>query len=893
MLASDFDNKPKMSRFRRFLKHLFTTEDWRLSAFYILFAATLVMETVPVSDALGDIASKSGSNLAAWFLVLCYILVLVGLFWRSLSLRTRTWLGIASLYLYGTTLLAHTGTFSGGRTYLLVASLLASVLISMKSGIILLTATLVIPLVLGQAYLSGLVNWDVSTILWKKWLISTVGHSLLGAALTISVTIIIRRLESSLIEARNSRDVINHRLQMEKLTASISVRVGSARIEQFEDAIQWALQSLGELMRVDRAYLFGTDAAHTVWNNTHEWCAQGIASQIDALQNLPMAKFGWWQQQMENNVPIILNDIGTISESEPVVYALLREQGIASTLAVPLIREDSFYGFIGFDTLRNKREWNIDDVQLLRTIADILAGRKRRAGYEQELVESERRYRMLVENAPIGVVLVDEKGYVLETNSSAEKLGDIPQFHPGESLLETDVLIKSNFVEQFKQCLSEDVHCTGDILYRQDLHMERWARYHLARMNLGENQPGQVLVVVEDTSHAHALQETLNRSQRMEALGRLAGGVAHDFNNLLTVINGYMEMTLETPNLDPALKDDLVIVAEAGSTASKLTSQLLLFSRRQEAKVERVEVNQLLHDMNSLLGRLINESIELDLELTDEPCYIQADSSQIEQVVMNLVVNARDAILEGGRIQVGVRHITIDKETAEIIPDAVDGEHVQIFVQDTGTGMTPEVLQHIFEPFFTTKAENRGTGLGLATVYGIVTKFDGHITVDSEPGKGSIFYINIPFNNDETWQNDEAAEVISDHSYSSEQYTILLVEDDATVRRLVKRSLENMNYTVNDAPNADAALEMLQSGLAVDLVISDVVMPGMSGIKLARALHELSPAIPIILMSGYPQELSEAEDIRDEGVPLLLKPVKRQELLEVIQQVLQQPPFES
>ena len=481
---------------------------------------------------------------------------------------------------------------------------------------------------------------------------------------------------------------------------------------------------------------------------------------------------------------------------------------------------------------------------------------------------------------------MDEKGYVLETNSSAEKLGDIPQFHPGESLLETDVLIKSNFVEQFKQCLSEDVHCTGDILYRQDLHMERWARYHLARMNLGENQPGQVLVVVEDTSHAHALQETLNRSQRMEALGRLAGGVAHDFNNLLTVINGYMEMTLETPDLDPALKDDLVIVAEAGSTASKLTSQLLLFSRRQEAKVERVEVNQLLHDMNSLLGRLINESIELDLELTDEPCYIQADSSQIEQVVMNLVVNARDAILEGGRIQVGVRHITIDKETAEIIPDAVDGEHVQIFVQDTGTGMTPEVLQHIFEPFFTTKAENRGTGLGLATVYGIVTKFDGHITVDSEPGKGSIFYINIPFNNDETWQNDEAAEVISDHSYSSEQYTILLVEDDATVRRLVKRSLENMNYTVNDAPNADAALEMLQSGLKVDLVISDVVMPGMSGIKLARALHELSPAIPIILMSGYPQELKEVEDIRDEGVPLLLKPVKRQDLQNMIRQVL-------
>ncbi len=861
------------------------SDKWRWKPFYIIFLASLVVEILVLFYSI--FRPQTGQQDITSIALQCFgvILLLISLLWRSRSLETRIWLGIASLYSVAIMLFLFGDSFRGGEIVLFTASL-ASVLISTASGVILTGLNFILLLSLGRAALAGLVSWGGPEFIWDIWLIDTISYCVFTAVLTISASLTINVLKDSLISAERNQVALKHRLEMEQLGAIVSTQVGSARYDQLDEGIDWALQALGETTQVDRTYLFDIDPVRRVWNNTHEWCAPGITPQKDSLQNLPMDDLRWWADKIEANEPIIMNDIEIISDSEPAIYALLHEQGIQSMLVVPLLGEDAFYGFIGFDSVRNKRQWSVADVDLLRTVASIFAGRKKRAQYEQEIIEGEKRYRMLVENSPLSVVLLDEQGHVLEANAKARHLRSISQLKPGKSLLDIQGLVDAGFTENFKRCLLEGVPYSDEIQSTQDPHIAYWTRYYLVRLDMSENQPNRVLLLIQDISREHALEEALNRSQRMEALGRLAGGVAHDFNNLLTVINGYTEMMIETADLDPTFKEDLNTIAEAGNKASKLTSQLLLFSRRQETRAERIDANQLLQDMNRLLKRFLDETIQLELDHADEPCYIQADQSQIEQVIVNLVVNARDAMPEGGKIRVGTRLIIVDEETALAIPNAKTGLHVQLFVQDTGTGMTPEVLQHIFEPFFTTKAENRGTGLGLATAYGIVTKFDGHITVDSEPGKGSIFYINIPFNNDETWQNDATAEAISDHAYSSEQYTILLVEDDATVRRLVKRSLENMNYTVNDAPSADAALEMLQSGLAVDLVISDVVMPGMSGIKLARALRELRSDTPIILMSGYPQELNEVEDIRDEGVPLLLKPVKRQDLQNMIRQVL-------
>ncbi|MEW6753884.1 MAG: PAS domain-containing protein [Candidatus Latescibacterota bacterium] len=367
----------------------------------------------------------------------------------------------------------------------------------------------------------------------------------------------------------------------------------------------------------------------------------------------------------------------------------------------------------------------------------------------------------------------------------------------------------------------------------------------------------------------------LRQAQKMEAVGRLAGGVAHDFNNLLTVINGNCQLLLRRlPSEDPR-RSGVEQVYHAGERAAALVRQLLAFSRRQAWRPEVLDPNRLITDLSRMLGRLIGEDIELDLKLAPEVAAVQADRGQLEQALMNLVVNARDAMPTGGRLTLETANVRPDRgQLASHGLEAEPGPYVLLAVSDTGTGMDAQTQARLFEPFFTTKAPGKGTGLGLATVYGIVQHCQGYIWVYSELGQGSTFRIYLPQVQPGAGPRARSEEAV-DASRGCE--TILVVEDDAPVRGLVVEVLQGRGYTVLQAQNGTAALQVLrQTGSTVQLLLTDVVMPGMTGAELAERVRCSHPAVRILYMSGYAEHAALPQDLQ--GMPLIQKPFAPDEL---------------
>ncbi len=384
------------------------------------------------------------------------------------------------------------------------------------------------------------------------------------------------------------------------------------------------------------------------------------------------------------------------------------------------------------------------------------------------------------------------------------------------------------------------------------------------------------------------LRETeaqLRQAQRMEAVGRLAGGMAHDFNNLLTVIRGYSELLLGRPGPTDAMRKDTEEIKKAADRATGLTRQLLSFSRRQFVETKVLDLNALVANMDGMLRRLIGEDlVELSAELDPSPCHIKADSGQIEQVIMNLVVNARDAMHKGGRLTVETRNVRIGEEVRLDAVGVAPGSYVLLAVRDTGHGMDAEVRSHLFEPFFTTKEKGRGTGLGLSTVYGIVQQSGGSITVESAPGHGAIFRIYFPQVEQEVPEMRASAETV-DPMHGRE--TILLVEDEPAVRGLVHETLRLHGYTVLAARHGiEALLASAKCVGPIHLLLTDVVMPQMSGPEVAEKILIARPDIKVLYMSGYPDHPVFDQDGMIQQTGFLQKPFSPPVLAQKVREVL-------
>ena len=511
---------------------------------------------------------------------------------------------------------------------------------------------------------------------------------------------------------------------------------------------------------------------------------------------------------------------------------------------------------------------------------------------ENARAQAEAKYRMLVEQ-------VAAISYIAELGIYGEWLYVSPQVETMFGFSAEEWLTDSR--AWTRHVLPED-HATVEAAEAASQRGERFqAEYRVVRKDGRIIWVSDTAVVVEG-SNAHPLMEgiivditdrklletQLQQSRRMEAIGRLAGGIAHDFNNLLTIIKGYTELALKRPRLTPELQADVERIEDASERASTLVRQLLAFSRRQVLQPKLLDLNSIVMGLDKLLRRLMDEDITMSTMPGPNIGTIKADPGQMEQVIMNLVVNARDAMPKGGRLTVETANVDLDAAYASDHATVKPGQYVMLAVSDTGTGMSPETVAHIFEPFYTTKESGRGTGLGLSTVYGIVKQSGGYIWVYSEPGRGSSFKVYLP-RVEQTAEVLPAAKAPSKEQRGSE--TILLVEDQAQVRELARMALAEKGYIVLAASNPqDAQSICAQHGTAVHLLLTDVIMPGLTGRELAKRLTAQHPRMRVLYMSGYTYGIVAQSGMQngllDDGVAFLQKPFTPSALTEKVREVL-------
>ena len=524
----------------------------------------------------------------------------------------------------------------------------------------------------------------------------------------------------------------------------------------------------------------------------------------------------------------------------------------------------------------------------LTTFRDISEQRRVAA----ELQASEERLRLFVDHAPAAIAMLDRSMVYLAV--SRRWLVD---YRVGPDVIgkcHYDVFpdLPGRWKEVHRRCLEGAVEsAVEDPFPRLDGTVD-WVDWEIHPWRTRHGDIGGLIlfseVVTERKLAAEAhqrLQQALQESQRMESIGRLAGGVAHDFNNLLTVILSCAEDLKEGLGpADPQLQEDAREIAEAGERARDLTKQLLAFARRQVFASKAVDVAEIVGRSERMLRRVIGEDIRLRVDSAPDLWLAQCDPRQLEQIVLNLAVNARDAMQAGGELRIAARNFAATAADAQLFPGMAPGEYVRLSVGDSGEGMSEEVKARIFEPFFTTKQAGRGTGLGLATVYGIVKQSGGHIRVDSAPGRGTTFDICLP-RAPEMAGADADAEAALPGARGTE--TVLLVEDDPVVREVSVRALRAGGYRVVTANSgADAIAAFGRQPVAFDLLVSDVVMPGMSGLELADRLRADAPQLRVLFVSGYAAGVVAPADAMKPGFEFLPKPFTPSLLLQKVRAVL-------
>ena len=503
---------------------------------------------------------------------------------------------------------------------------------------------------------------------------------------------------------------------------------------------------------------------------------------------------------------------------------------------------------------------------------------------EQALSDSAARWRAIMDNVGDGISVLNAEGVVLEVNRSLSAMLGLPPDRvvgrhiqefaaPGQEAMNT-----AQFVEAVQR---GGGHVLGTQLVRSD-GKTAVVDFSISLFDLHGQR--LVLSIGRDVTQQQSLEQQLRQAQKMEAVGRLAGGVAHDFNNLLTAIFGYADLMADELPQEGRVRQDLEEIRKAAVQAASLTRQLLAFSRQQVLQPVVLDLNALLQDMEKMLGRLIGEDVELRLKLSPEVGHVRADPGQLQQVIMNLVVNARDAMPKGGVLMLETANVELTAQMAELNQSVVPGPYVMLAVSDTGIGMDAKTRAHIFEPFFTTKEKGRGTGLGLSTVYGIVQQSEGYIWVYSEPGAGTTFKIYLPRVDaplEGLGMAREGATLLTGTE------TILIAEDDATLRPLVKGLLERQGYRVLEAANTDEALAIAIDHVSpIHLLITDVVMPGASGRELARRLAHLRPEIRVLYVSGYTDDAIVHHGMLEPGLSFLQKPFTPSALARKVREVL-------
>jgi len=644
------------------------------------------------------------------------------------------------------------------------------------------------------------------------------------------------------------------------------------RAEAVAEIYETALSSLRQVLKADRASISCFDAGGVMrfkaWHGLSDDYRQAMEGHSP------------WSMQSRDPEPVFVANI----EEDPSVESwrpILRREGIRALGFIPLFGHERLLGkfMIYFNA---PHQFIDDDARLSQTIASTIAFAIERERAIEALQASEARFRQIAENIrEVFWVSDPQKFEMLYVSPAYEEIWG----RSCQSLYEQP----RSFLEAIppedqprilaaleKQLHGEQTHEEYRVLRPDGSQRWIWDRRFPIKDNAGH--VFRIAGIAEDITERKHTERALRQSEeqlrhalKMEAIGRLAGGVAHDFNNMLTAVIGTAELAMLELHRDHPVRKDLKEIKQTADRAANLTRQLLAFARQQIIAPAILNLNELIMNLNKMLRRLIGEDIELVILPASNLGLIKVDANQIEQVIVNLTINARDAMPEGGTLHFETSNVLVDAETANRRPELKAGDYVQLTVRDTGFGMTEEIKAHLFEPFFTTKEVGKGTGLGLATCYGIIKQSGGYIEVESEPGQGTLFRIYWPCL-EETAEATPILDSLSTMPQGSE--TVLLVEDEPTVREVATRLLREQGYNVLVAANGDEALHLARTHAkdTIHLLVTDVVMPRLSGKAVADQLKVLRPEMKVLFISGYSDESVMRHGSAGAGWNFLQKP---------------------
>ena len=691
---------------------------------------------------------------------------------------------------------------------------------------------------------------------------------------------------------KQTEQELRFRSEFEALVSTVSARLLSLAPSAADMCDESALAEICQFIHADggAVFLFSDDLRHAAL--AHLWTNGAFEIGKEGLSRIPIEPSRECLATLADGQVQSVPDIDHFSETAGLLIPTLQSNGVGAHVQVPMVSLDRIIGCLVFGSRQRIRQWTKDDLAVLKVAGQIFTTAFHRRMADSALQASERNYRELVQNASSIILRMNTSGQITFLNrfgleffgfKSQEILGrNIAGtiFPAGEHGFDASGrLIRS----ARRNPLDPEALETENVRLGGERVRVAWTSKAILDT---DGNILEILCIGNDVTEMRRLEEQFRQVQKMEAVGRLAGGVAHDFNNLLTVINGYTDLTLKKIAKDDPLQRNLVEIRKAGERAGSLTQQLLAFSRRQVSMPRPTNVSAVVNDLTGMLLRLVGEDVQIEARLESPLPLVKLDAGQLNQVLINLVVNARDAMPSGGRLTIATvaAEVRLGHSADLGIPP---GRYVVLSVADTGVGIDEETRLHIFEPFYTTKGSSEGTGLGLSTVYGIVKQHGGHIRVETSVGSGSTFLIYFPVSGEPA--EDETTGVGHTEELQGAG-TILVVEDQEEVRRLACEVLRDFGYTVLEAAGGEEGLRLAASHQdPIHLLLTDIVMPGKSGHVFAREFLAMRPLTKVIFMSGYAADMKASSDLLASGADFLQKPFSPEALGEKVRSSLSTP----
>jgi len=683
----------------------------------------------------------------------------------------------------------------------------------------------------------------------------------------------------------------------EQFLLTLAYHFISLNPDEIDKTITSTLAQLAEYVDADRCYIYLITNNETVLKLTHHYYQEGVKSKIRQHEQVDKEDFQWLMDTILNCNPVNISKPSDIESKASTIGMIMNVESTNSMLLWPLCNHDKVIGFIGLDSVKEPKKFTAEHEYLVEKSAELIAlAFDRRIQAHREML-LEKKYKNLFSKIEDVVFISTPEGKFLEINNAGVKLLGYNSIEEVLNLnIEKDLYFNPKKRSEYQKLMKIHGH-----IKNYEITLKRKDANKVIVMETAtvvRNDEGTIVAyqgIWHDITETRQLEQQLAQSQKIESIGQLAGGVAHDFNNILTAIRGYAELIrLRMEESDQNYKGVQNII-EGSNRAGKLIKNLLAFSRQQMIEPKIININTVISDLHSMLSRLIRQDINLKLNLSKDLHNIQADPTQIQQVIVNLVVNANHAIkMDKSRskqksIQIFTDETNLTDEHDDGQSLNQNGKYILMAVEDTGIGIEKSIQNKIFEPFYSTKKEGEGSGLGLSTVYGIVKQNNGVIRIESEPGVGSIFEIYWPVTMEEQLNK---ASIESKIQIRKTNETILVVEDDPGVREWISEALQSLGYKVFEAEDGEKALDMAVNDNLIDkidLLISDIVMPSMNGEELAENIKAIKPSIKIILCSGYSQSrVSFGEKTAQYKYPFLTKPFTIKELEKTIRSVLQQ-----